>query len=75
MTTEDPQQWHLPINQTGWHLALTSTGLLKIRPHTPVPEGAARLYPGMLNAWRWFTEDGGLRPEFEDRAVYEGVEA
>jgi hypothetical protein len=73
MATNRPGEWHLPINQTGWHLALTSTGLVKLRPKTPVPEGSVRLYPGMLNAWRWFTKDGALRPEFEGRPVYEGM--
>ena len=68
----DPKEWRLAINTTGWHLALTSTGLFRLRPHTPVPEGAARLYPGMLNAWRWFLKDGRLRPEFVGLAVFEG---
>lgn len=69
---EPLDEWHLPINQTGWHLALTLSGLLKIRPNQHAPTGSARLYPGMLHAWRWFDRDGNLRPEFEGLPVCEG---
>lgn len=62
--------WHLPINQAGWHLALTDSGLFRVRSSDPVPEGAVRLYPGMLHAWRWFERDGELRPEFEGRPMW-----
>ena len=58
MTDNELTEWHLPLNQTGWHLALTASGLVKLRPHQPAPAGSARLYPGMLQAWKWFLLDG-----------------
>ena len=45
MTDNELTEWHLPLNQTGWHLALTASGLVKLRPHQPAPAGSARLYP------------------------------
>jgi len=69
-TPDAIEVWHLPINQIGYHLALTEAGLFRIHPTDPVPEGAVRLYPGMLHAWRWFERDGGLRPEFAGRPVW-----
>ena len=75
MTDNELTEWHLPLNQTGWHLALTASGLVKLRPHQPAPAESARLYPGMLQAWKWFLLDGSLRPEFDNLPVHgEGKE-
>jgi hypothetical protein len=67
---DKPNEWHLSMNQTGWHLALTTDGLVKLRPHQSAPHDSARLYPGMLGAWKWFTQDGSLRPEYQDLPVF-----
>ena len=71
MTDNELTEWHLPLNQTGWHLALTASGLVKLRPHQPAPADSARLYPGMLGAWKWFTKEGQLRPEYQELPVYQ----
>jgi hypothetical protein len=58
------------MNQTGWHLALTTNGLVKLRPHQSAPHDSVKLYPGMLGAWQWLVQDGRLRPEYQDLPVY-----
>lgn len=67
-----PEVWHLPINQAGWHLALGLQGLFRVRPDHIIPADSIRLYPGRLDAWRWFNPDGSLRPEFRDLPVHGG---
>jgi hypothetical protein len=62
--SRDPDEWHLAINQTGWHLALTCQGAFKLRPWQVTPRDSARVYPGMIGAWRYFTQDGRLRDKF-----------
>jgi hypothetical protein len=47
-----------------------SDGLVKLQPQQSAPHDSARLYPGMLGAWKWFTQDGRLRPEYQDLPVY-----
>ena len=46
--SRDPDEWHLAINQTGWHLALTCQGAFKLRPWQVTPRDSARVYPGMI---------------------------
>jgi hypothetical protein len=70
MTDNELKEWHLPLNQTGWHLALTESGLFKLRPNQPAPTCRARFYPGMLQSWKWFLPDGSLRPEFDNLPVH-----
>lgn len=72
MNDDKPQEWHLPINQGAWHLAVTPDGLLKIRPYQGLPASSARLYPGKLHAWVYFRVDGPLRPEYSDIQIYRG---
>lgn len=68
----EPAEWNLPINQSGWHLALGPGGLCRVRPHHTIPADCVRLYPGRLDGWRWFNPDGSLRPEYHDLPVYGG---
>jgi len=64
-----PEEWHLPINQAGWHLSLGPHGLFRVRPDHILSADSVRLYPGRFGAWRWFNPDGSLRPEFGDLPV------
>jgi hypothetical protein len=67
---DKPNEWHLFMNQTGWHLALTPTGLVQLQSPQPAPHDRARLYPGMLGSWQWLVQEGRLRPEYQDLPVY-----
>jgi len=47
-----------------------SDGLVQLQPHQSAPHDRSRLYPGMLGAWKWLVQNGGLRPEYQDLPVY-----